>query len=142
VCAAGGPLYVSSAASQAVQIQLDDGCLADDGMHLGVLADQPHPRLDAAVGTVAHTAGPPVVTETTQAYRYHLAGTEGPQRRIVLAHRDGQEDHLGPGIVAPRPEVRATRAIRGAFATQVATSGRPAGPGRGPAAGQERGASD
>ncbi len=103
VCAAGGPLYVSSAASQAVQIQLDDGCLADDGMHLGVLADQPHPRLDAAVGTVAHTAGPPVVTETTQAYRYHLAGTEGPQRRIVLAHRDGQEDHLGPGIVTPGP---------------------------------------
>jgi len=58
VCAAGGPLYVSSAASQAVQIQLDDGCLADDGMHLTLLFDQAHPRLDAAVRTVAHTTGP------------------------------------------------------------------------------------
>ena len=103
VCAAGGPLYVSSAASQAVQIQLDDGCLADDGMHLDLLFDQAHPRLDAAVRTVAHTTGPPVVTETTQPYLYHLAGTDGPQRRIVLAHRDGQEAHLGPGIVTPGP---------------------------------------
>ena len=103
VCAAGGPLYVSSAASQAVQIQLDDGCLADDGMHLDLLFDQAHPRLDAAARTVAHTTGPPVVTETTQPYLYHLAGTDGPQRRIVLAHRDGQEANLGPGIVTPGP---------------------------------------
>ena len=61
------------------------------------------PRLDAAARTVAHTAGPPVVTETSQPYLYHLAGTDGPQRRIVLAHRDGQEANLGPGIVTPGP---------------------------------------
>ena len=101
VCAAGGPLYVSSAASQAVQIQLDDGCLADDGMHLDLLFDQAHPGLDAAARTVAHTTGPPVVTETAPA----LPVPPGRNGRAATPHRarphDGQEAHLGPGIVTP-----------------------------------------
>ena len=103
ICAAGGPLYVSAAASRSVQIQLDDGCLVDDGMVLRLLSTQAHPRLDAAVHDVGHTTGPPVVTEISQPYRYHLAGADGPQHRIVLAHRDGQEEHLGIDTVPPGP---------------------------------------
>jgi hypothetical protein len=100
VCAAGGPLYVSAAASQAVQVQLDDGCLADDGMHLHLgPSASARAALDTAVGSVPHVAAP-VVTTISQAYTF-LVGPD--RRRVVLMQRDGQADHLGDGMAAPRP---------------------------------------
>jgi hypothetical protein len=103
VCAAGGPLYISSAASESVQRQLDDGCLADDGLQLSILPGHTRGPLDGRATSIAHVTGRPVVTSTTQPYLYHRPGTEDVQWRVVLAHREGQFDHFGDGIVRPGP---------------------------------------
>ena len=51
---------------------------------------------------MAHTA-PPVVTTYSQPYLYHPADREAPQLRLVLMHRDGQQDRLGPDTAEPGP---------------------------------------
>jgi hypothetical protein len=103
VCLAGGPLYVSAAASESVQIDLHHLCLADAGVSM-VLVPQ-HERalaaLDAAAGRI-HGATPPVLTGLTGVFPVSVVGDESDtaQRLVLLLSREGQEKELGGPVPA------------------------------------------
>jgi hypothetical protein len=94
VCLAGGPLYVSSAASEAVQLGLERTCLTEAGLvvQLARSAGRAEDALLASAPAIAHTQ-PPLVTETV-AMTVHPAGAPSPTR-VVLLDRTGQYDALG-----------------------------------------------
>ncbi len=99
VCLAGGPLYVSSAASESVQLQLADTCLSDVAIHLPYSAD---PVLMAALDhAFASLRGveAPVVTQSMSA-TYRLEDSPALERAMVLVHRQGQETQFDP-LLAP-----------------------------------------
>jgi hypothetical protein len=97
VCLAGGPLYVSAAASEAVQLQLDDTCLSDVAVHLPYSSD---PQLLASLDQVLTTLRQhqePVVTHLLST-SFRLADSPAVERRLVLVHRDGQEAQFEPPL--------------------------------------------
>ena len=99
VCLAGGPLYVSSAASEAVQVGLARTCLTDAGLivRLGRSPGTPEETLVAAAATVPH-AQPAIVTETVAQSLQRQASTT--PIRSVLLDRTGQYDVLGVRALA------------------------------------------
>ena len=103
VCLAGGPLYVSAAASESVQIDLHHLCLADAGISM-VLVPR-HERalaaLDAAAGRI-HGVTPPVLTGLTGVFPVSVIGDESDtaQRFVLLLSREGQEKELGGPVPA------------------------------------------
>ncbi len=99
VCVAGGPLYVSSAASESVQLQLADICLSDVAVHLPY---SPDPvvvaALDRAYSTLRQVQEPIITASVSATYR--LADTPKVRRKLVLIHRDGQETQFDPQLPA------------------------------------------
>ena len=93
VCLAGGPLYVSSAASEAVQVGLARTCLTDAGLVVRLARNPSGPEADliAAASHVAH-AEPALVTETV-AQVVTRDGSTTPIRSVLL-DRTGQYDAL------------------------------------------------
>ena len=93
VCLAGGPLYVSSAASEAVQVGLARTCLTDAGLivRLGRSPGAARGDADRARQQRSLTAQPAIVTET---FREGVDVTPGrtPPIRSVLLDRTGQYD--------------------------------------------------
>ena len=93
-CLAGGPLYVSSAASEAVQVGLERTCLTDAGLVVRLARNPSGPEADLveAASHVAHTE-PALVTETVPQV-VTRAGSSTPIRSVLL-DRTGQYDALG-----------------------------------------------
>ena len=93
-CLAGGPLYVSSAASEAVQVGLERTCLTDAGLVVRLARNPSGPEADLveAASHVAHTQ-PALVTETVPQVLTR-AGSSTPIRSVLL-DRTGQYDALG-----------------------------------------------
>ncbi len=104
VATAGPPLYVSSAASAAVQVQAERSCGADLGLRVFVLPDGEGRRVLAeGAATLDHVA-PPIETLARRAATFTGAGRDdGLQRRITLLHRPGQEDELGRPVATLGP---------------------------------------
>jgi hypothetical protein len=100
VCLAAGPLYVSSAASEAVQVGLARTCLTDAGLvvRLGRSPGTPEEALVATATKIAH-AQPAIVTETTP-QSLQRPGRTTPIRSVLL-DRTGQYAELGvPALAA------------------------------------------
>lgn len=88
---------MSSAASEAVQLQLASTCLADVAVTLPVVDDA---RVAAALDIATESlrgAEPPVVTRSLST-TYHLAESEAVTRRLVLVQRDGQDTAFDPPL--------------------------------------------
>ena len=94
VCLAGGPLYVSSAASEAVQVGLARTCLTDAGLivRLGRSPGAAEETLIDEAATVAH--GQPAIVTETFAQGVEMQGRTLPIRSVLL-DRTGQYDVLG-----------------------------------------------
>ncbi|HTN80424.1 MAG TPA: hypothetical protein VMK16_12170, partial [Acidimicrobiales bacterium] len=93
-CLAGGPLYVSSAASEAVQVGLARTCLTDAGLVVRLARSPSGPEqdlVDAASRTPNAQAA--IVTETVAQF-VTVAGAPS-STRVVLLDRTRQYDELG-----------------------------------------------
>ncbi|HMK10090.1 MAG TPA: hypothetical protein VK461_00765, partial [Acidimicrobiales bacterium] len=93
-CLAGGPLYVSSAASEAVQVGLQRTCLTDAGLVVRLARSPSGPEqdlVDAASRTPHAQAA--IVTETVPQY-ITVTGAPSPTR-VVLLDRTREYDELG-----------------------------------------------
>ena len=103
VCLAGGPLYVSAAASEAVQIDLHHLCLADAGVGLVLVPrhESALAALDAAAARI-HGVTPSVLTSLTGVFPVSVVGDESDtaQRLVLLLSREGQEKELGGPVPA------------------------------------------
>src|SRR5262245_39556541 len=88
VCLAGGPLYVSSAASEAVQVGLARTCLTDAGLvvRLGRSPGAAEETLVDAARRIPH-AEPAMVTET-YAESVHRDDSTTPVRAVLLDRTD------------------------------------------------------
>lgn len=107
---AGGPLYVSSAASEAVQVGLAQTCATDAGLALSLpfFLDPAIPRaLDERAARVSDVE-PPIHTVFGR-YSYHVKGGDDDLTdNLVLLARDGQLDELGrDGLTVESGEVLA-----------------------------------
>jgi hypothetical protein len=105
----GGTLYVSSAASEALQVQLDRTCLGDAGVIFGLdetstvdtTGQTVETRLDAAAAGIAHVDAP-IVTRSVPDVHYLVPGAESTVLpRLTLLARDGQAAALGVPELAP-----------------------------------------
>ena len=104
---AGGPLYVSAAASEAVQVGLGRTCGADAGLTLPIpffvdagIEDE----LDAMAAEVPHTEPPIRTLIGARAFEYRkVGGNDDLTDRLVLLARDGQLDELGSPLVPDGP---------------------------------------
>ncbi|MEO6125543.1 MAG: hypothetical protein ABIR32_17735 [Ilumatobacteraceae bacterium] len=98
---AGGPLYVSSASSEALQIAMAGTCATDVGLDLvvpafGSSSSDDAPALSAWLderSVEVPNAKAPVLSRATWP-NYTLRGGDGLARRMVLLWRDGQLEHL------------------------------------------------
>ena len=100
VCLAGGPLYVSSAASESVQLQLADTCLSDVAVHLPYSTDPVLlAALDHVYSSLRGVQAPIVTTSMTATFR--LDDSPAVERAVVLIHRDGQDEQFEPHLTAP-----------------------------------------
>ena len=99
VCLAGGPLYVSSAASEAVQVGLARTCLTDAGLVVRLARNPSGPEADLVAGAsrIAH-AEPALSTETVRQV-VTRAGSTTPIPAYLL-DRTGQYDELGTAPLA------------------------------------------
>jgi hypothetical protein len=98
VCLAGGPLYVSSAASESVQLQLADTCLADVAVHLPYSSDPVLlAALDRVYSSLRDVEVPIVSTSISTSFR--LEDSPAISRSMVLVHRQGQERAFDPTLV-------------------------------------------
>jgi len=95
-CLAGTVLYVSSSASEAAQIQLDQTCGADAGLSLPVYGDDSIRFLTDLAAHIPHTATPIVTMSVPVVFR--IPGDESVSRRMVLVHRDGQSAAVTPAL--------------------------------------------
>jgi hypothetical protein len=101
----GGTLYVSSAASEALQVQLDRTCLGDAGVLFGLddttSGTTEVERLGAAARDIAHVDAP-IVTRSVPGVEYRVPGASaGVLPRLTLLARDGQSDALGVAELGP-----------------------------------------
>jgi hypothetical protein len=104
VAAAGPPLYVSSSASAAVQVQAERTCGADLGLRVFVPAEGEGRRVLAEGAAALDHVAPPIETLAVRAATFKVAGRDdGVQRRITLLHRPGQERELGPSAATLGP---------------------------------------
>lgn len=101
VCLAGGPLYVSSAASESVQLQLASTCPADVAVHLPATSDPAVVSALAAAQSSLRQVEPAIVTQSVPT-TYRLADSPAVARRLVLVHRDGQEAEFDPPLAELR----------------------------------------
>ena len=107
IALAGGPLYVSAAASEAVQVGLGRTCGADAGLTLPVpffvdagIEDE----LDAMAAEIPHTEPPIRTLIGGRAFEYReLGGNDDLTDRIVLLAREGQLDELGAPVELDGP---------------------------------------
>lgn len=93
ICLAGGPLYVSSAASEAVQLGIERTCLTEAGLVVRLARDagRAEAALLASAPAIAHTQ-PAIVTETV-GMTVQRPGARSPTR-VVLLDRTGQYEAL------------------------------------------------
>ncbi|MGD9705609.1 MAG: hypothetical protein AB7Q42_22410 [Acidimicrobiia bacterium] len=95
---AAGPLFVSAAASEAVQVGLERTCGADAGLTVPVpffLDAGIEDELDTMAAGVAHTEAPIRTQLGNRAFDYRAeGGNDDLTDRIVLLSRDGQFDEL------------------------------------------------
>lgn len=91
---AGALLYLSAAASEAVQLQLAAGCPAANGLTLPVANIASADGLARTAATVPHTAAPILTSYTRVSYQ----AADGTGRGVIIVHRDGQEAHVTPPL--------------------------------------------
>ncbi len=110
-CLAGGPLYISSTASEALQVGLSQSCLTDAGLRFGMaplhdpdtgtITDQPEQVELDRLGALIPNTQPPIVTDETADVRFAAVGDANPaSKRVILLSRVGQLANLDVDIGA------------------------------------------
>jgi putative ABC transport system permease protein len=91
----GGTLYVSSAGSEALQVQLERTCLGDAGAAFDIEDPADAARLTAAAASLAHVERPVVTRMITGVEHRRPSADAGVLPRLTLLSRDGQSESLG-----------------------------------------------
>ena len=132
-CLAGTPLLISSSASGAVQLQVEQTCGSDLALTLPFGSDESEQFLDSEVDRLQHVEAPRVTKIVGRGRDAVMLGgfADGLERPAVLINTDGQESNVVPALTELAPnEIAMSRQVLDALGLAVGDTLTVTGPGQ------------